>query len=260
MPFLSAIYVHPIKALDPLELRSALVLPSGALKHDREFALLDAENRFINGKRNQAVHLLRAHYDANVERVTLTFTKEGTTISARHPLEPGSRRLQRFLQEFFGFPVTLARNEQSGFPDDTDASGPTIVSTATLETVASWFPGLTVDSVRRRFRANLEISGVPAFWEDRLYGGIGQTVKFRIGQTNFEGVNPCQRCIVPTRDPLTAEPIPEFDMRFQERRQLTLPEWASRTRFNHYYRLAVNTRAASPTGSALIIGQELEIL
>lgn len=48
--------------------------------------------------------------------------------------------------------------------------GPSVVSTATVETIASWFDGTRVESPRRRFRANFEISGVPAFWEDRLVG------------------------------------------------------------------------------------------
>ena len=57
--------------------------------------------------------------------------------------------------------------------------------------------------MRMRFRANLEIGEVPAFWEDRLYGESGTTVRFTVGAVCLEGTNPCQRCVVPTRDPLT---------------------------------------------------------
>ena len=61
----------------------------------------------------------------------------------------------------------------------------------------------------------------------------------------LEGINPCQRCIVPTRDSRTGEPSPDFAQIFRARRAETLPPWANRARFNHFYRLAVNTRAPS---------------
>jgi uncharacterized protein YcbX len=56
-----------------------------------------------------------------------------------------------------------------GFVDRRDMR-PSVISTATIETVASWFDGLTVEGTRRRLRANVEVSGVPAFWEDRFVG------------------------------------------------------------------------------------------
>src|SRR5581483_2540325 len=102
----------------------------------------------------------------------------------------------------------LVENLVNGFPDDLNAPGPTVISTATLRTVASWFPGLTVDDMRLRFRANLEIDGVEPFWEDRLYGEQGESVTIRIGRVTIEGVNPCQRCVVPTRDPSTGHIVP----------------------------------------------------
>ena len=62
--------------------------------------------------------------------------------------------------------------------------------------MVSWFPGMTVDDARRRFRTNLEINRVKAFWEDRLYATAGNPVRFAIGQAVIAGTNPCQRCIV----------------------------------------------------------------
>jgi uncharacterized protein YcbX len=40
---------------------------------------------------------------------------------------------------------------------------------------------MSVDQMRRRMRANIEIDGVRAFWEDRLYTGSGETVSFVVG-------------------------------------------------------------------------------
>jgi uncharacterized protein YcbX len=39
-----------------------------------------------------------------------------------------------------------------------------------------------------------------------------------------------------------------------EKRAATLPDWAARERFNHYYRLAVNTRiGVSETGKMISV-------
>jgi uncharacterized protein YcbX len=42
MPELAQISIYPIKALDSVALTQTTVLPSGALQHDREFAIIDA--------------------------------------------------------------------------------------------------------------------------------------------------------------------------------------------------------------------------
>jgi uncharacterized protein YcbX len=152
----------------------------------------------------------------------------------------------------------LARNAAQGFPDDQDASGPTIISTATLEAICTWFPGLDLAETRRRFRANLEIAGVPAFWEDRLYGPPGQPRFFRVGAVRFEGVNPCARCAAPSLNSLTGElALANFAQSFAERRSKSLPEWAERVRFDHYYRAAVNTRIPlSESGKSIYLFDE----
>jgi len=125
----------------------------------------------------------------------------------------------------------------------------------------TWFPRLTVAEVRVRLRANLEIGGVGPFWDDRLYGEQGQVVRFQVGSVIFEGVNPCQRCVVPTRDPATAEAIAGFQKTLAERRRATLPAWAAISRFNHFYRLAVNTRLASgQQGGHIKVGDEVRLL
>jgi uncharacterized protein len=153
-------------------------------------------------------------------------------------------------------PCRFVENETAGFPDDTDAPGPTLVSTATLAAVASWFPGLSVDETRRRFRANLEIAGVEPFWEDGLVGPPGTAVPFQIGETRWLGVNPCQRCVVPTRDSATGAATPLFQKTFANRREAALPPWAAREQFDHFYRLAINTRPApNPTAHTATPGE-----
>lgn len=150
--------------------------------------------------------------------------------------------LGSWLSQFFGFSVSLSENATTGFPDDPNAYGPTIISTATLETICDWFPDLDLAEVRRRFRTNLELSGVPAFWEDRLFSAPGHVVNFQLGNVQFHGINPCQRCVVPTRNSVSGDVTPKFQQTFTQQRQHTLPPEVNRARFNHFYRLAINTQ------------------
>ena len=240
MPYLERIWVYPVKALDPLHVLSAAFTQRGALAQDREFAFVDADGRFINGKRVEAIHAIRSGFD--LESRTLTLAKNDSPKVSSFSLLKQAQDAEAWMSNYLGYAVRLLRNEDLGFPDDSEAWGPTVISTATLETVASWFPGLSLESVRRRFRANLEIGGVEAFWEERLYSEKGKVVTFHIGAVTLHGVNPCQRCIVPTRDPDCAERYPDFQKIFQEKRRASLPAWANAGRFDHFYRLAINTR------------------
>ena len=207
----------------------------------------------MNGKREARVHALRVTYDAALTEATFMDSASGER--RRFTLDSEPEAIAAWLGTIIGRPIALRCSDDGGFPDDESAPGPTIVSTSTLSTVASWFPGLGVDSVRRRLRANIEIDGVPPFWEDTLYGAADDTVVFRIGEVPFEGSNPCQRCVVPTRDPDSGEATPHFAKRVAELRAASLPVWAERSRFNHFYRLAVNTRSvAGQTGRSVHVG------
>ena len=121
--------------------------------------------------------------------------------------------------------------------------------------MSRWFPGLSLESIRLRFRINLEIDGVPPFWEDHLFGKPGETVSFRIGEVIFKGVNPYKRCIVPTRDPITVESYPKFAQTLTKNRKAQLPDWANTEQFQIPYRLGVNTRIeADQAGKTLRTG------
>ena len=114
---------------------------------------------------------------------------------------------------------------------------------------------MTLESVRRRFRTNLELTGGKPFWEDKLYGAPEELKAFRIGDVNLFGHNPCQRCVVPTRDPLSGYALSGFQKKFMQMRKQTLPHWANAERFNHYYRFAVNTSIPlSEAGKKLRVG------
>ncbi|MEM8602812.1 MAG: MOSC N-terminal beta barrel domain-containing protein [Cyanobacteria bacterium P01_H01_bin.121] len=249
-PYVDRITLYPLKSFDGIDVEQCNVLPSGALEHDRTYAFFDADQKFVNGKRYAKLHQLRATFDLAAQTATLRRPDSEATVTFQ--LEQGQTALTAWVGAYFNQPVQLRCDRQQGFPDDTDSPGPTIISTATLEAIASWYPDLNVDTVRRRFRSNIEIGGVPAFWEDQLFTTSEQTIVFQVGSVTLEGINPCQRCVVVTRNPETGEPYPNFQKMFLAQRQATLPDWVERSRFNHFFRLAVNTRRVG-SGSSLSI-------
>jgi uncharacterized protein len=265
-PHLVNIRLHPIKSLDPISVPEARISPSGGLALDRAWALYSVDGKWVNGKRTQAIHLIRAGYSPDLREVTLSVPGDRREIPTRTFAFPQAHEeAAEWFSVFFDQQI-IVRYSENGFPDDTVASGPTIVSTASLESVSGWFPaspkgfpGITLDEARQRFRATLEINGVPAFWEDQLFGEDERSVvRFKIGEVHFEGSNPCARCPVPPRNPQTGEILEGFQKRFTQLRESTLPPWSPRPRFDHFYRLSTNTRVApSETNKLLRVGDSL---
>jgi uncharacterized protein len=257
-PILKRIVIYPIKSLDGTIVDRATISAGGALKFDRRWAIVDASGKVVNAKRTAKIQQLRSQFNFAEARSTITLQAAAQNLSETFYLNSELPELANWLSRYFNFAVSLVANEIVGFPDDLDAYGPTIVSTATLETICEWFPDLDLAEVRRRFRTNLELSGVPAFWEDRLFGAPGAAIDFQLGNVQFQGINPCQRCIVPTRDSLTGNTTDRFQQHFSQRRQQSLPREVNLARFNHFYRLAINTRIPlAEAGKLLNIGDTL---
>jgi uncharacterized protein YcbX len=258
-PCLANIRLYPIKSLDPVQVKEARIGPAGGLEFDRAWALYSADGEWVNGRRIAAIYLVRAAFAADFSSVTLSIPgdkRKTPTKTFAFPADTAAA--SQWFSDFFEQPVTV-RHSPEGFPDDTVASGPTVISTASLQTVCDLFKGMELENARQRFRNNLEIEGVPAFWEDQLFGPEERSsVRFRIGEVNFEGSNPCVRCPVPPRDPHTGEIIPGFQKIFSDYRRSHIPAWCPEARFDHYYRLATNTRVASTeSGKILRVGDAL---
>ena len=259
VPRLASIRLHPIKSLDPVSVSEARIGPNGGLELDRVWALYSADGRWVNGKRTAAIHLIRSAFARDVSSVTLSVPGDRRKIPARTFAFPGDAEgAAEWLSVYFE-QVIQVRYAREGFPDDGLAPGPTLVSTASLEKVCEWFPQIVLEEARRRFRTTLEIAGVPAFWEDQLFAASEtNVVRFRIGEVAFEGSNPCARCPVPPRDSRSGEIMPAFQTRFSELRRKHLPDWAPYDRFDHFYRLATNTRVpGTETGKLLRAGDPL---
>jgi uncharacterized protein YcbX len=236
---ISRINIYPIKSLPGVTVASSDVLGSGALKWDRRLALVEPNGEFVNLKRVPELHQIRADFQLDIPSVRL-WTEHSVTARTFH-LDDDRESLGDFLTCLLNRQVGIVDNPRAGFPDDPDAGGPTIVSVATLQAVADLFPEMTLEQTRWRFRTNIEVKGVPAFWEDRLFASKHERHAFQIGGVTFGGVKPCQRCVVPSRHPVTGETAQAFATIYAALRKAMLPEWTNLKRFDHYYRLATNT-------------------
>lgn len=259
---LGRIWIYPIKSLPGVEVAQARILPAGNLEHDREFALVDGDGRFMNAKRTAEIHRIRATWDLASRQVSLAervdVTGQPSTESTFH-LDQDRTEISDWFSAFFEMPLTLIHQADGGFPDDTESPGPTVVSTASLQAVAGWFPELDTDELRYRFRANLELAGGEPFAEDLLVAGDDQPVPFQVGEAMLFGTNPCQRCVVPTRSPITGAVWPGFQKQFANRRQaeFTLP--SKRGRFDHFYRLSVNTKVRHSEPQVVRVGDSVRL-
>jgi uncharacterized protein YcbX len=330
-PRLANIRLHPIKSLDPVSVSEARIGPNGGLELDRAWALYSVDGRWVNGKRTAAMHLIRATYAPDLSSVTLSVPGDCRNIPAMTFAFPDDTEGASEWFSMYFEQVVVVRYAREGFPDDGLAPGPTIVSTASLRAVCEWFPGVTLEEARRRFRTTLEIDGaaasdgthaasgsplapvfgepesktrdlrprglaedtgpisprnsplsevrseypgsggegghnngdrLPAFWEDRLFAeSQSSVVRFRIGEVAFEGSNPCARCPVPSRDSFTGIAADaSFQKRFSELRRANLPSWSPADRFDHFYRLATNTRVPSTEqGKLLRVGDRVTL-
>jgi uncharacterized protein YcbX len=286
-PHLAHVQRFPVKSLDPETPESATLVSRGAVAGDRRWAIVDrppgepfdpaaagvgGAGDYVNGKKSARVHRLRSGFvtaEDGGPAVVLRRQGEDEAEARRFPLHDGTGEhtetvvhepLNEWLSAVFDRPVGVRRTD-SGHHDDRERHGPTVVSTATLREVAAWFDdAVDLPSARRRFRATLEIGGVPPFWEDRLFGDAGEVVAFRVGDATIHGVHPCQRCVVPSRDPDTGAVLPDFRQTFVERRRETRPPWTSSDRYDHDFRLMVNTRVPeAAAGETVEIGAPVAI-
>ncbi len=254
--------IYPVKGFDGVALDEVGVTRAGTLAGDREFALCppdappvtergDAVEWAINGKQSEQIHTVETTLDPPA---TLTVDGESHDVGDAAGRAAASEALTAALD--VDGPLELRHRDPPGFVDRPDA-GPTVVSSATLREVASWFDDhdLSAAAVRRRLRVNVEVSGVPAFWEDRFVGADAPS--FRAGGVEFVGVESCARCVVPSRDPDTGDPLPEFRERFVERRGATFPDFADRDAIPHDYTLTLVASVASGHGATVRVGDEV---
>ena len=258
-PLISRITIYPVKSLDGISLNKALVVKGGCLDHDREYAIRDENGRYIIGKTNALVYRLRSTVDFLQD--TISFRHDDEKDWKTFHLQKERKDIDTWLSEYFGLTVHLHQNKEGRFLDIPDIGGVTVLSDASLETVSGWYNGMEIEETRRRFRATIEISGVPAFWEDQLFFEEGTAIEFKLGDCTILGMQPRARCVVPTHHPQTGELIHGFQKHFAGHRKSALPSWSSLDGYGHSYYLSTDCLIpSSETGKWIAVGDPLKII
>ncbi len=235
-PQLSRITLYPIKSLDGIQVSAAEIGPGGSLRNDRRYALFNLAGNLINGKSTPKIHELRTSFDPAIEVVTVAVN--GGHKSSFH-LQDNRTHLEEYLSEFFLQPVFLKEDGNGQLQDDPRKNQFTMISAESLQAVAEQFDDMDLDECRRRFRINLEIEHVPAFWEDDFISSDFSHRTIRIGAVTASISKPVPRCVVPSRHPLTGEVWTGFQKQFSDFRKSTLPLNSSLEKYGHFYFLSV---------------------
>lgn len=256
-PKVSKLFIYPLKSLDPIELTETTI-GVHSLKHDRTFAMMGEDGRYVNGKRTGRVNQLKATYD--LENGLIHLTPRSKKQVETFELNINNRELNKYLEDFFELKLHLVHSEKGELLDVPFSSSATIISTATYKSLQQDLPKHSLDDLRLRFRANIEIEGVDAFWEEQLINSPTTAVKFTIGNVNMIGITPRDRCNVPPRDPLTGDTDKTFIKSMMASRANSLPSDSKLPLFGNNYHLCVDTYLPpTETGKTIKIGDEIKL-
>jgi len=257
-PHISKIRIYPVKSLDPVELKEAEI-GIRSLKHDRAFAMLAQDGRFVNGKRTGRVNQLKTEYDLEKNLIYLSPRSGGETNTFE--LKEGNEKLNEYLESFFEMKLSVLHRTKGELMDIPGTSSVTVVSEASLQSLQNDFRDNTLEDLRLRFRTNIEIGGVNPFWEENLFSTPGIGMKFLVGDVEMIGVSPRARCNVPPRNPLTGETDKTFVKKMIASRNNSLPEESRLPLYGNSYHLTVNTYVPeSQQGKIIKLGDPVKIL
>ena len=191
----------PVKSMagQPVD---ALNIDERGAAGDRAHALFDefkGAPRRLTVRQVPRMLLWRAGYDgADVTPQDVPFPEltapDGRTFDWRDP------QLPQALEDDLGRPVALRRD--LGLMQDLDHS--LLVTTqATLDAVSA---ALDTEIDLRRFRTNVHVVLDAEPYAEEEWEGRELT----IGDAAFRLLHPCERCVIPTRDPDSAQKWPEL--------------------------------------------------
>ncbi len=217
---LSTIHIYPVKSCAPLTLDEARIEPRG-LAGDRRWMLVDADGKFITGRKYPQLTLIQAHSDGNV----LYLQAPGMpALRVEHPLENGARfetavwgaavnplsandAAHAWLSRYLGMSCRLVYMDDDcvrrvkakyegkyGRDEDVvsfaDAFPLLLISQAALDALNA---RLAQPVPMLRFRPNLVVAGTTPHAED-------DWKRIRVGAVEFDIVKACTRCVFTTVD------------------------------------------------------------
>ena len=206
---MTALATTPVKGMRVREV-DAIELGDRGAQGNRAFYVIDDRGRMVNGKTLKHLQTVLADYDPAADSLTLAFpdgtqatgeVQYGAAIATHFFNRPKEAREVRgpwhdALSAFFGQPLRLVWAASA--VDRGRHGAISVISQASLRRLAAVAERDTVDA--RRFRMLIEIDGVEAHEED---GWLGRHV--RIGGAVVRPCGHVGRCVITTRDPVTAE-------------------------------------------------------
>jgi len=218
-PFLSKIYVYPVKSLAGFQVAQWPVAKTG-LRYDRQWMLVDESGQFLSQRRLPKMALIKTRIHnqqlllstvGESELVLPLNSEEGEDIAVQVWKDSCLAKTVGAYADFWlsrvlgsrcrlvYFPEQQLRKVDPKYATATDATAFSdgfpflIVSESSLQAL-NLAMGLELDMIR--FRPNLVAAGCASYAEDRWRQIVINGIGFRLPK-------PCSRCSVPTIDPET---------------------------------------------------------
>jgi len=212
---LASIHIYPLKSCAPLPRDSARVEARG-LEHDRRWMVVDADGKFVTGRKHPRLTLIRANPDGNALHLRAPGMPDlhlaAPADAPRGDVEVWGSRVEALIADaaandwigaFLGVPARFAyMDDACRRAVDPDHSRP-----GDIVSFADGYPLLAISQAALdllnsklaspvpmlRFRPSIVVDGVAAHAEDHWQ-------RVRIGAVEFDVVKPCIRCVFTTVD------------------------------------------------------------
>ena len=213
----TGLYIYPVKGCGGISLSSMKLDDHGPL-FDRQFLLVDKNNRFVTQRTHPVLATIGIQLNAKLNHLSLSIGKQQYTLHMNDEFKapelevtiwkdqakaiPASSLLNQWLSHQIGDDVQLVKLVNRPVRDKdgtkfktrfTDGYPFLIANEKSLEKLNK---SLNPKIPMNRFRPNIVIDGNSEFEEDHWH-------KFSLGKTKFETMKDCERCIVITVDQKT---------------------------------------------------------
>ena len=215
----SALHIYPIKSTGQVPLQTSKILSTG-LEHDREWLLIDANQKLMTARDYPELLRIRSHvqrnqlvvrtpleshaFQSNIFRKKVTFQFFNEQLSGKHFSDQANEWLSDYLgvkcqlvhQKGTPRPMLEKRGGESG--DQVNYGDEAPILLLGEESLAELNGRLEKPVTMTHFRPNIVVQGSEAFAED-------QWKLIRMGDCEFKVAQACQRCVFTTIDPTTLE-------------------------------------------------------
>ncbi len=218
---LSEINIYPVKSLGGISLKQANAEARG-FQYDRRWMIVDETGKYQTQRQHPNMALVAVQVDddglkiqaPNFSQLNIPFQPEtdewldvtiwANACKAQVVNEEASAWFSEFLQmnsrlvympNSIKLQIDPAYNINGGITSFSDGYPYLLIGQASLDDLNH---RLEAPVPMRRFRPNIVVAGAQAFAEDGWE-------KITIGSVQFHVVKPCQRCVITTIDPETAQ-------------------------------------------------------